>query len=202
MAPDNEMTNIIVCGVGGQGILLSSDILCYAAFTEGFDVKKSEIHGMAQRGGSVITHVRFSRKVYSPLIEEGTADFILAYEKLEAMRYAHYLKKNGIFVVNDLAIPPMTVLVGEVRYPMNIEENLKAYGATHFIKASDIARELGNIRATNVALLGGLANFLGFKPESWHTAIRHNVKEKFLDLNISAFDRGRAILRSRPVLPS
>jgi indolepyruvate ferredoxin oxidoreductase beta subunit len=201
MVPDNKTTSIIVCGVGGQGILLSSDIICYAAFTEGFDVKKSEIHGMAQRGGSVITHVRFSRKVYSPLIEEGTADFILAYEKLEAMRYAHYLKKGGVFVVNDLAIPPMTVLVGEAQYPSHIEENLKAYGAVHFIKASDIARELGNIRATNVALLGGLANFLEFKPESWVTAIRHNVKEKFVDLNISAFDRGRAISRSRPVLP-
>jgi len=199
---NNEMTNIIVCGVGGQGILLSSDILCYAAYTEGFDVKKSEIHGMAQRGGSVITHVRFGRKVYSPLIEEGTADFILAYEKLEAMRYAHYVKKNGVFVINDLAIPPMTVLVGEAQYPSNIEDNLKAYGTTHFIKASDIARELGNIRATNVALLGGLANFLDFKPESWHTAIRHNVKEKFVDLNLNAFNQGRTMLKTAPVKPA
>lgn len=202
MAPDNETSNIIICGVGGQGILLSSDILCFAAFAEGYDVKKSEIHGMAQRGGSVITNVRFGRKVYSPLIEDGTADFILAYEKLEAMRYAHRLKKGGVFVVNDLAIPPMTVLVGEAQYPDHIEESLRAYGAAHLIQASEIARGLGNIRAANVALLGGLANFLGFKSESWHTAIRQNVKEKFVDLNISAFEKGREILRSRPGLPA
>jgi indolepyruvate ferredoxin oxidoreductase beta subunit len=199
---NNEMTNIIVCGVGGQGILLSSDILCFAAFNEGFDVKKSEIHGMAQRGGSVITHVRFGRKVFSPLIEEGTADFILAYEKLEAMRYAHFLKDGGIFVINDLAIPPMTVLVGEAEYPTAIEEKLRVYGPAHFLEASKIAQDLGNIRAANVTLLGGLANFLDFKPESWHTAIRKNVKEKFVDLNITAFDQGRRMLKSAPAQPA
>jgi indolepyruvate ferredoxin oxidoreductase beta subunit len=202
MPPDNEMTNIIVCGVGGQGILLSSDILCFAAFTEGFDVKKSEIHGMAQRGGSVITHVRFGRKVYSPLIEEGAADFILAYEKLEAMRYAHFLKPGGVFVINDLAIPPMTVLVGEARYPSGIEERLKACGSVHFLEASKIAQGLGNIRATNVTLLGGLANFLDFKSESWLAAIRENVKEKFVDLNLNAFNQGRTMLQSAPVKPA
>jgi indolepyruvate ferredoxin oxidoreductase beta subunit len=202
MSSEIQMTNIIVCGVGGQGILLSSDVLCFAAFNEGFDVKKSEIHGMAQRGGSVVTHVRFGRKVYSPLIEEGTADFILAYEKIEALRYAHFLKPGGGFVVNDLVIPPMTVLVGEAEYPSGIEEKLKAYGSLHLLDATGIAKELGNIRATNITLLGGLANFLDFKPDSWHDAIRVNVKEKFVEMNLTAFNRGRSGLQAAAARPA
>ena len=188
-----NVTNIIICGVGGQGILLASDILCYAAFLQGLDVKKSEVHGMAQRGGSVITHVRFGKKIYSPLIEQGTADFILAFEKLEALRYAHYLKNAGILIVNNLAMPPMSVLVGEANYPSDIERRLKKFGSVNLIDATEIARALGNVRTTNLVLLGGLASFLDFKEASWKQAIKQNVKEKFVELNLVAFNKGKEI---------
>ena len=189
-----DTTNIVICGVGGQGIILASNVLCYVAFLEGLDVKKSEVHGMAQRGGSVITHVRFGEKIYSPLIEQGKGDIILSFEKLEALRYIHYLKKNGIVIVNDREIPPMSVLTGTVFYPVNIERKLKKSGKTFFIDAAKIALELGNIRAVNIILLGVLSKFLKFKKESWEKAIKENVKEKFAELNIAAFDRGKNII--------
>ena len=189
-----DTANIVISGVGGQGIILASNVLCFTAFLEGLDVKKSEVHGMAQRGGSVITHVRFGKKVYSPLIEEGKGDFILAFEKLEALRYIHYLRKNGIVIVNDREIPPMSVLVGSASYPTNIEKKLEKYGKTHFIDAANIALELGNIRTVNIILLGVLSRFLNFKQESWEEAIRKNVKERFVDLNITAFNRGEDII--------
>lgn len=185
--------NVVICGVGGQGIILASNVFCSTAFLEGHDVKKSEVHGMAQRGGSVITHVRFGKKVYSPLIEEGTGDFILAFEKLEALRYIHYLKKGGRVLVNDREIPPMSVLVGTASYPKNIEKKLKKHGTTYFIDAATIALELGNIRVVNIILLGVLSKFVGFKKESWEQAITSNVKQRFVDLNINAFNRGRHI---------
>lgn len=189
-----DTTNIVICGVGGQGIILASNVLCYAAFLEGLDVKKSEVHGMAQRGGSVITHVRFGEKIYSPLIEQRKGDVILSFEKLEALRYIHYLKKNGITIVNDRKIPPMSVLTGTVSYPAKIETKLKKYGKTFFIDAAKIALNLGNIRVVNIILLGVLSNFLNFKQKSWEQAIRQNVKTKFVDLNITAFNRGKDIV--------
>jgi indolepyruvate ferredoxin oxidoreductase beta subunit len=189
-----RITNVVICGVGGQGIILASNVLCHTAFLEGLDIKKSEVHGMAQRGGSVITHVRYGVKVYSPLIEEGTGDFILAFEKLEAMRYIHYLNKNGIVIVDNREIPPMSVLVGDVSYPIDIDQRLRKYSTTHSISATDIALQLGNIRVVNIILLGVLSTFLKFKKQSWEGAIRTNVKEKFVDLNITAFNRGREIL--------
>jgi indolepyruvate ferredoxin oxidoreductase beta subunit len=189
--PDGK--NIIICGVGGQGIILASEVLCHTAFLEGLDVKKSEVHGMAQRGGSVITHVRFGKKVYSPLIEEGTSDFILAFEKLEALRYRHYLKKTGHIIVDNREIPPMSVLIGQAQYPEDIDKKLKKLGRTHFVDAAHIALELGNIRVVNIILLGVLSNYLDFKEKSWVKAINDNVKEKFVDLNIKAFGRGREL---------
>jgi len=190
----NNTTNIVICGVGGQGTILASDILSYTAFFEGFDVKKSEIHGMAQRGGSVISQVRFGKKVYSPSMEHRMADFVLAFEKLEALRYVHYLKKNGVFVVNVQELPPMSVLLGETIYPSNIVERLKVYGNVYMIDAARIAIELGNVRVVNVVLIGGLSKFLHFKEASWMEAIRKNVKEKFVELNITAFNKGRESL--------
>ena len=187
-----DTTNIVICGVGGQGIILASDVLCQAAFLEGCDVKKSEVHGMAQRGGSVITHVRFGKKVYSPLIEEGTADFLLAFEKLEALRYVHYLKKDGEIIVDNREIPPMSVLVGQAKYPQELNQKLRKLGRIHFVDAANVALELGNIRVVNIILLGVLSKYLGFKKDSWEESIRENVKEKFVELNISAFDRGRS----------
>lgn len=188
-----DMTNIIICGVGGQGIILSSDVLCHAASLAGFDVKKSEVHGMAQRGGSVITHVRFGGKVHSPLIARGTADYVLAFEKLEALRYAHYLAKSGHIIVDNREIPPMSVLVGQAEYPTDIDRRLAKIGKMHFIDATGVAAELGNMRVVNIVLLGVLSRFLRLKEKSWCDAIRGNVKERFVDLNIRAFSRGREL---------
>ncbi len=186
-------TDIVICGVGGQGIILASNVLCNVAFLEGFDVKKSEVHGMAQRGGSVITHVRFGKKVYSPLIEQGKGDFILAFEKLEALRYSHYSKKHGTVIVNDREIPPMSVLVGAAEYPKDIEKKLKSKARTYIVDATKIAVELGNIRTVNIVLLGVLSRFLDFKKTSWIQAIKKNVKERFVELNIIALKRGMCI---------
>ncbi len=186
-------TNVVICGVGGQGIILASNVLCSVAFSEALDVKKSEVHGMAQRGGSVITHVRFGKKVYSPLIEEGTSDFILAFEPLEALRYLPYLKENGIMIVNDREISPMSVLVGAAKYPQDIDRQLKKRGKTHFVDATSIALEMGNVRIVNILLLGVLSRFLNFKKQSWKEAIKENVRGRFVDLNITAFNRGMCI---------
>ncbi|MEO0094404.1 MAG: indolepyruvate oxidoreductase subunit beta [candidate division WOR-3 bacterium] len=191
------VTSIIICGVGGQGILLSSDILCTSAFLSGYDVKKSEIHGMAQRGGSVITHVRFGKKVYSPLVEEGNADFILAFEKLEALRYSYFLKENGIVIVNDLQLPPMSVLTGAKEYPADIIEILSKFATVDIIPAQEIALKLGNVRVANVVLLGRLARHLKFPDEIWIDAIKENVKAQYLDLNIKAFEQGK-IFKGNP----
>lgn len=193
-----ETTKIVICGVGGQGIILASNVLCYTAFIEGFDIKKSEVHGMAQRGGTVITHVKYGKKIYSPLIEEGTADFALAFEKLEALRYIGYLKKGGTALVNDREIPPMSVLVGAAPYPKNIKENLEKCGKIYYIDAAKIALDLGNIRVVNIVLLGVLSKFLKFKQKSWEQAIKNNVKEKFIELNISAFNKGKSIKNIQP----
>ncbi len=187
--------NIIICGVGGQGIILASNVLCHTAFLEGFDVKKSEVHGMAQRGGTVITHVKYGSKVYSPLIAEGTADFLLAFEKLEALRYSHYLKDNGIAMVNDREIPPMSVLIGAAEYPTDIPKQLKKLCRVHLVTAEKIAHDLGNIRVVNVVLLGVLSRALDFRTDSWERAIRSNVKERYVDLNISAFHKGRDLVQ-------
>jgi indolepyruvate ferredoxin oxidoreductase beta subunit len=187
-------TNVVICGVGGQGIILASNVLCYAAFLEGLDVKKSEVHGMAQRGGSVVTHVRFGKKVHSPLIEEGTSDYILAFEKLEALRYAYFLKKRGTIIVDNREISPMSVLVGQAQYPKDIDRKLSKVSTTHLVNAANIARELGNIRVVNIILLGVLSTFLQFKKKSWTKAISYFVKKKFVDLNITAFQRGRELI--------
>ncbi|MCX7995307.1 MAG: indolepyruvate oxidoreductase subunit beta [candidate division WOR-3 bacterium] len=189
---EDKITNIIICGVGGQGILLASDILCTAAFLTGYDVKKSEIHGMAQRGGSVITHVRFGRKIYSPLVEEGNADFILAFEKLEALRYSYFLKKDCRIIVNDLQLPPLSVLTGEKEYPDNVIKILKTLGKVDVIQAHDIALRLGNVRVTNVVLLGSLSRYLNFPENIWIDALKENVKPQYQDLNIKAFELGKA----------
>lgn len=186
--------DIVICGVGGQGIILASNVLCHTAFLEGYDIKKSEVHGMAQRGGSVITHVRIGDKIYSPLIEQGNSDVVLAFEKLEAMRYIHYLKKNGTAIVNDRKILPMSVLTGAASYPENIKTNLERHGEIYYVDAEKVALELGNIRTVNIILLGVLSCFLGFKKKSWKTAISKNVKKRFVDLNLAAFGKGTSLL--------
>lgn len=188
---NSATTNVIICGVGGQGIILASNVLCQTAALEGLDVKKSEVHGMAQRGGTVITHVRFSPRVFSPLIEEGTADYILAFEKLEALRYRHYCKKGGVVIVNEREIPPMSVLVGAASYPQDIIPAIARRSRVYPVTAETIARALGNPRTANIVLLGTLARFLPFKTRAWHSAIGTYVKKRFVDLNIRAFDEGK-----------
>lgn len=188
-----KMTNTVICGVGGQGIILASDVLCHAAFLSKYDVKKSEVHGMAQRGGSVITHVRFGKEVHSPLIEKGTCDYMVAFEKLEALRYTDYLKKNADIIVDDREIAPMSVLVGETKYPVGIEKKLQKFGKVHSTDATKVAVELGNLRVVNIILLGLLSNFLDLDEKCWQDAIKQNVKERFVELNINAFNRGREL---------
>lgn len=183
--------NILIVGVGGQGTLLASRILGSLAMEQGYDVKLSEVHGMAQRGGSVVTHVKFGRKVFSPLIEVGTADIILAFEKMEALRWIHYLKQDGTIIVNDQSIDPMPVITGLAQYPDDIWQRLNKWSSNVIsIDALSIAKELGNIRVANTVLLGVLAQKLGVPAESWEKIIENTVPSKTIEINKQAFYRG------------
>ncbi|MFP4457386.1 MAG: indolepyruvate oxidoreductase subunit beta [Clostridia bacterium] len=182
--------NIILAGVGGQGTILASKVLADVAMLEGYDVKISEIHGMAQRGGSVITHVKFADKVYSPLIENKKADFIVAFELLEAMRRMHFLKDNGEIIVNEQEIEPMTVITGNAEYPQEILSNLEKVAKITPINALEIAKELGNVKVVNIIMLGYLASKMKVSIENWHKAMKNQIKEKYVDLNLKAFEIG------------
>ncbi|MBR6800023.1 MAG: indolepyruvate oxidoreductase subunit beta [Firmicutes bacterium] len=186
-------TNILIVGVGGQGTLLASVILGNLALDKDYDVKLSEVHGMAQRGGSVVTHVKISEDgVNSPLIEEGDADVIIAFEELEAYRWLPYLKKGGTMYVNTQQWLPMPVVMGQAKYPENIMETLEKNAAK--VKAFDalkIAEECGSVKAVNVVLLGAASNDLPFDEDAWIKVIEENVKPKFVDLNKKAFELGR-----------
>jgi indolepyruvate ferredoxin oxidoreductase beta subunit len=188
------MTNILIVGVGGQGTLLASKVLGTLALSAGYDVKVSELHGMAQRGGSVVTHVRFGDAVYAPLIDQGGADIILAFEKLEAARYLNYLKPGGTVIVNDHEILPMPVILGAAAYPDDVMETLKANaGAVYAVDAAKLAAECGNPRAMNVVLLGVLARCMDQPAAAWEAALKSVIKPGFLDVNLAAFARGFAI---------
>ena len=184
--------NILIVGVGGQGTLLASVILGKIALEEGLDVKLAEVHGMSQRGGSVVTHVRISENtVYSPLIEEGGADIIVAFEELEAYRWISYLKKDGAFFVNTQQIMPMPVTIGAAEYPENIVDFLKANASNvTAIDALKIAEECGSSKAVNTVLLGAMAKKMPFDKETWIRQIETTVKPKFVELNKAAFEKG------------
>lgn len=183
--------SIMIVGVGGQGTLLTSRVLGTAAVKAGYDVKMSEVHGMAQRGGSVITYVRIGENVNSPIIEKGEADILLCFEKLEALRWMEYAKKNGAVIINDQQIDPMPVIIGKAKYPEGITEKIRTvYSNVHTINALDAAKKLGNIKALNIVMLGLMAKSIKIDRETWHEAIRETVKEKFVDLNLKAFDEG------------
>lgn len=183
--------SILFVGVGGQGTILASKILTEGLLEAGFDVKMSEVHGMAQRGGSVTTQVRFGEKVYSPLIEKGTADVIVAFEKSEAARWVPFLKKDGALVVNDYEIHPVTVLIGQEKYPENINENLSSVIENiKIINAAHLAEELGNIKAQNVILLGALIKALQLENINWDQIIEKSVPSKIVDLNKLALRKG------------
>lgn len=186
-----QTKNILIVGVGGQGTLLASKIIGQAGLLSGLDVKQSEVHGMAQRGGSVITFVRFGEKVYSPLIEKGQADIILAFEKLEGLRWADYLKPEGTLIVNDQEISPMPVIIGSAKYPGNIFDRLdSAKIKTIKIDALSLAKNLGETRTVNVILLGVAARLMAFEQKLWEEAIAGTVPAKALDINAKAFSLG------------
>ena len=182
--------NIMIVGVGGQGTLLASRILGNAVISKGYDVKISEVHGMSQRGGSVVTYVRYGEKVYSPIIDKGEADVILAFERLEAIRALPYLKKGGTIILNDMAISPMPVITGAANYPQNIVEDLKEKAEVISLDALNLSLKAGSIKAINVVLIGVLAKSLEIEKETWINVIKSTVPEKFLDLNLKAFDLG------------
>lgn len=186
--------SILFVGVGGQGIILASKILTEGLVKFGHDVKMSEVHGMAQRGGSVTTQVRFGEKVYSPLIGVGEADVVVAFEKLEAARWISYLKEGGSVVVNDYEIYPMTVQVGKEAYPEDVLDKLKDKVKTvKIFNAAEIAKGLGNIKAQNIVLLGALIKALGLEELNWDEVIRENLPSKMHDLNIAAIKAGMNI---------
>lgn len=188
-----ETKNIMIVGVGGQGTLLASKLLGRLLIGKGFDVKVSEVHGMSQRGGSVVTYVRWGDRVYSPIIDKGQADCILSFELLEAARYTEYLKQGGRIIVNSRQINPMPVIAGAAAYPEKLEEKLEALGIkVDAIDALTLAEEAGSSKAVNLVLMGKLANHFDFTPEEWMDAIEHSVPSKFLELNKKAFELGRS----------
>lgn len=179
--------NIMIVGVGGQGTLLASRILGNTVINEGFDVKLSEVHGMSQRGGSVVTYVKYGDKVYSPIVDKGEADIILAFELLEAYRALPYLKKGGKIIVNNQKIDPMPVISGLTKYPEDIAKKLP--DAT-VVDALSLAKEAGNIKAVNVVLIGVMAKSTDIPYEKWVETIKTTVPAKFLDVNLKAFELG------------
>jgi indolepyruvate ferredoxin oxidoreductase beta subunit len=188
---DNEVKNILFAGVGGQGILRASDIVCEVMMKAGWDVKKSEVHGMAQRGGCVTSHIRYGKKVYSPLAEAGSVDIMVSFEKMESLRYLTFLKKEASIIVNDDEIFPPEVNLGEAEYPIDIIGFLKNnFKKVVLVNASDKAKKAGNVKAANVVLLGALSNFINVEKSSWQEVIYSAFPEKLKKLNWDAFQMG------------
>lgn len=184
--------SVLFVGVGGQGTILASKILTMGLIAEGYDVKMSEVHGMSQRGGSVSTQVRFGESVASPIIGEGMADVLVAFEEMEGVRYASFLKESGIAVVNMHRIPSMTVLSGQCTYPEGCLEELQRKVKVVPLDASQIATDLGNVKSANIVLLGALIAALGLNHIDWHSIIAQTVKKSFVALNIQAFEKGKS----------
>lgn len=183
--------NIMIVGVGGQGTLLASRILGNAVIGAGLDVKVSEVHGMSQRGGSVVTYVKYGKEVQSPIVDKGTADIILAFEELEAYRAVPYLKKGGRMIVNTQQINPMPVITGAAQYPENICDKLRSLcNDVTTVNAASLAEEAGSLKAVNVVLIGVMATSTDIPYEDWIDTIKNTVPPKFVELNIKAFDLG------------
>ena len=193
------MINVLIVGVGGQGILLASEVLSKAAVIAGLDVKKSEVHGMSQRGGSVNSHIRFGEEVHSPLIPDGQADFVLALEKLEALRWEGFLRTGGTMIVNNLRIDPASVATGRAEYEKDIIARLENMSASEngtrviVADATSLALKAGDLRAINMVLLGTLSTCLDFDDDVWHAAMAEHIKPQFMELNLKAFNLGRSI---------
>ncbi|MBE7087855.1 MAG: indolepyruvate oxidoreductase subunit beta [Clostridiales bacterium] len=182
-----EKLNVMVVGVGGQGTLLTSRIIGKTALSVGYDVKLSEVHGMAQRGGSVVTFVRFGKSVSEPVVEEGDVDVLISFERLEALRYAHFLKKDGVIIVNDCRIDPMPVVIGAKQYPENIIETLSKTHKVVTVDGLNIANSLGNSKVLNSVVLGRAGKYIGFSKEDWLSMIEKTVPPKTIDINKKAF---------------
>ena len=187
-----ETKNIMIVGVGGQGSLLASKMLGYLLLSEGYDVKVSEVHGMSQRGGSVVTYVRYGSKVASPVIDKGEADYIVSFELLEAARWLPFLKADGQIVTNIQQIDPMPVITGAATYPENLVEKLKVSGAkVDALDCVKLAEEAGSVKAVNLVLMGRLSHYFDLPKAAWMKALEANVPPKFLELNKKAFALGR-----------
>lgn len=191
----DQTTNILIVGVGGQGTLLTSRIIAQVAVQMGYDVKVSEVHGMAQRGGSVVSQVRYGKKIYAPIIKKGDADIILAFEKIESARWLDYLKPDGMVIINNERVNPLPVLSGKVKYPDNIHEKVADHlPDTIMVDATDIATQCGNPRAANVVLVGMLSKAIGLPEEEVEKAIREIVPAKALGVNLQAFRQGTELM--------
>ena len=188
----DRLFNVSLVGVGGQGILLTSDVLALAAMHAGLDVKKSEIHGMSQRGGSVISQVRFGTRVHSPIIPDGQSDVLVSFERTEALRYAHLAKPGAKILVNDMDRIPVTVSSGLQAPVQDADRRLAAYPGLKLIDANPLAIKAGNLRAANVVLMGALSAFVPFDEEHWQAALRERIPAKLLEVNLRAFAAGRA----------
>ena len=189
---NNPVKSILLAGVGGQGILRASDILCLAFMTAGLDVKKSEVHGMAQRGGCVTSHVRYGAKVYSPIAKKGDVDILVSFEKLETLRYLDYLKADGTVIINEEEIYPPSVNLGDAVYPADIVEiTSKYFKKVKVVNALDLARKAGNARAVNTALLGVLSNDLMLTNDAWARVLKESFPAKALKANVQAFNLGK-----------
>jgi indolepyruvate ferredoxin oxidoreductase beta subunit len=194
--------DIFLAGVGGQGTLLASEVLCDAFLLAGFDVKKSEVHGMAQRGGSVTTHLRFGQKVFSPLIEPGKADLLVAFEKIEALRFAHYLRPGGAMVVNAQEILPPAVATGQERYPADVSERLAAVtDRLYMVDALAAALSLREVRTVNMVMVGAASRFLPLPEEAYEKALKASLPERMVAVNVDAFRAGRSLLPPAKLRP-
>ncbi len=190
----SDVKSVMIVGVGGQGSLLASRILGNVLLSQGFDVKMSEVHGMAQRGGSVVTYVKYGKKVYSPTVETGQADIIISFELLEGARYLSYLKKGGKVIINNQEIEPMPVITGAMEYPKEIPAKMKELGIDcSIVNALEVAKQVGSSKAVNVVLMGALSNTMEFDEQVWLDAVKQSVPEKFLEMNLKAFTMGRQL---------
>jgi len=186
--------DLLILGVGGQGVILASDIIGEAALADGYDVKKTDTLGMAQRGGSVISHLRIGEKVWSPLAQEGDVDIILGFEKLETARWAYFLRKDGTVFVNNQALPPLAVSLGRDAYPSDesIRDIIRQRtGRVYWLEGMSRAREIGNVRALNIFMLGCISSLLPLKIDTWKNSIRARLPENLHELNMTAFELGR-----------
>lgn len=189
----SDVKNILLVGVGGQGTILASKILSEGLVEAGYDVKMSEIHGMSQRGGNVSTQIRYGKKVYSPIVGKGEADVIVAFEKMEALRWTEYLRKDGRMVINDFEIPSVPILMGTAEYPKGILEELSEKASVLVVNAAERAEKLGNSKAMNIVLLGALVKAMNVEGVDWKKAIVKNVKKGFEELNLKAFEEGYSL---------